>query len=851
MVKISSFTADGLKEGLVTDNKHPVFAWTVESDTNNVKITGINLRVGNWEKQLADGNMCVYGGPELKPFTTYTAILEIRISTGETCSKDLDFETGFMSSKWKAVFITDGSYTFTEKKVSPKIMVFRKTFRADKKIKKAMLYATAIGMYKVDINGKKAGDMFLTPGFTSYKSNLQYQAVDITDMISLENTVVSTVAGGWAVGSFVFSRVNRVTDDKQSFMCEIRLEYEDGDVKTISTDDSWEVSTDGPFKSADLYDGVVYDARVDVMSLGYEKASVHNPKVSPVISADCGCPVREHETFEPTSTTVIGDEIIYDFGQNFAGLIHMDITGKEGQTITVRHAEVLHPDGSLNTDFLRSAKASVVYTCREGEQSFYPEFTYMGFRYVSVKGIDKDNIRIRARALYSSVYDNGSFTCSNEMINRLQENIRWGAKSNFVDIPTDCPQRDERMGWTGDIALFARTASYNFDTGRFLRKWLRDMRSEQKSTGGIPNTIPSQGYGFPVTMPVIAVDFWGDASVLVPYAEYLARGDINILKENYDMMKKYVDACRFWASFLSFGKRRYLWNTLSSLHFGDWVAPDVPKMSQWQKRSKWTATASLANTSALLSEIAGILGKNKDFEFYREISEKTKDAYRTFLTDGNGRLNDEFQTAYVLPIYFGMFKGKEKQNASDNLAELVKKNNYKIGTGFPGTPYILFALADNGHEKEAFKMLTNTNCPSWLYEVKQGATTIWERWDGLDENGNCPIGDDGTDLMISYNHYASGAVGDFLYRRVAGIEPVTAGYKEFKIKPLVGGGLKSACGRVNSPYGEIVSSWKIDGNRFSIEVKVPVGSRCELIMPNGEFRNIENGSYSFECEYSE
>jgi alpha-L-rhamnosidase len=472
----------------------------------------------------------------------------------------------------------------------------------------------------------------------------------------------------------------------------------------------------------------------------------------------------------------------------------------------------------------------------------------MGFRYVSVRGISADRIKVTARALYSDVKDNGSFTCSNEMINRLQENIRWGAKSNFVDIPTDCPQRDERMGWTGDIALFANTAVYNYDCGRFLKKWLKDMRAEQKATGGIPNTIPSQGYGFPVTMPVMAVDFWGDASVLVPYAQYMADGDEKILIDNYEMMKKYVNACRFWAGFLSFGKRRHLWNTMSVLHFGDWVAPDVPKMSQWQKRSKWTATASLSNTSRLLSEIAGILGKSEDEALYKKVSENAADAYRKYLTDGNGRLKEEFQTAYVLPIYFGMFKGKEKANAADNLAELVRKNDYKIGTGFPGTPYILFALADNGHEDEAFKMLTNTQCPSWLYEVKMGATTIWERWDGLDENGNCPIGDDGTDVMISYNHYASGAVGDFLYRRVAGIEPLEAGYKRFAVKPLVGGGLTSACGRLNTPYGEIVSSWEILEDDFRLEVKVPVGSSCKVTLPDGAESELASGQYVLTCK---
>ena len=848
MLQIRRFTVESLENGCITDNIKPVFSWSFDSDQNGVSITGQKIIIGDYEKQITGEQFYTYDGPALLPMSEYRVKLIAEADNGDFAEKELSFSTGKLKEKWTGKFITDGDYVFKEKKVSPKVMVFKKEFGTDKKISKATVYATAIGIYRIDINGSTVGCDFLTPGFTSYKTNLQYQAYDVTDMLGENNTLVATVSGGWAVGSFVYSRVNRVTADKQSFLCEIHIEYEDGEKTVVGTDESWSVSMDGPVLSADLYDGEEFDARVDAKAMTFKKAAVFELSFNPEMVADYSFPVREHETFEPVSVNKIGDEIIYDFGQNFAGLVHLEVEGKEGQEILVRHAEILHPDGTLNTDFLRSAKARIRYICKDGYQEYCPTFTYMGFRYASVKGISEENIKVTARALYSDVKDNGSFTCSNEMINRLQENIRWGAKSNFVDIPTDCPQRDERMGWTGDIALFARTAAYNYDTSRFLKKWLKDMRAEQRTTGGIPNTIPSQGFGFPVTMPVIAVDFWGDASVLVPYAEYLARGDKSILLDNYNMMKKYVDACRFWAGFMGFGKRRYLWNTMSVLHFGDWVAPDAPKMSQWQKRAKWTATASLSNTSFLLSQIAEILGKNYDARFYRKVSKGAADAYRTYLTDGNGKLLEEFQTAYVLPIYFDMFEGKEKQNAADNLAKLVKRNDYRIGTGFPGTPYILFALADNGHEDEAFRMLTNTMCPSWLYEVKMGATTIWERWDGLDESGNCPIGDDGTDVMISYNHYASGAVGDFLYRRVAGIEPIEAGYKKFVIKPLIGGGITSAKGRLETPFGEIVSSWKVSEEVFSIDVQVPVGSSCKLVLPDGSEKELVSGSYEFECK---
>ena len=540
--------------------------------------------------------------------------------------------------------------------------------------------------------------------------------------------------------------------------------------------------------------------------------------------------------------------LVYDFGQNFAGVVRLKLRGRKGQKIVVRHAEILNPDGTLNTAFLRSAKARIAYTCTDGEQTYSPRFTYMGFRYVGVEGIEAENIDMTAVALYSDLADNGGFSCSNEMLNQLQSNIRWGAKSNFVDIPTDCPQRDERMGWTGDIAVFSPTACYNFDMSRFLEKWMLDVQAEQLRGGGIPNTVPAQGYGFPATMPAMAVDWWGDACVLVPWAEYMARGDLSILKKFYPVMKKYVKACKFWAGLLSFGKKKYIWSTPSVLHFGDWVAPDVPKMQQWQARSKWTATASLCHTSAVTAQVAELLGEQEDAAYYRDLSAKVADAYCSVFTDGQGRLLNEFQTAYVLPLQFGMFPPEARAKAADNLARLVEKNDFCIGTGFPGTPYILFALADNGHADTAWKMLLNTKCPSWLYEVKAGATTIWERWDGLDENGQCPIGDDGTDTMISYNHYASGAVGDFLYRRVAGIEPLEAGYKRFAVKPLVGGGLTWASAWVETPYGRAAVDWKAENGALTVTVAVPVGASCELTLPDGCHTIYGSGTYTCSCK---
>ncbi len=360
--------------------------------------------------------------------------------------------------------------------------------------------------------------------------------------------------------------------------------------------------------------------------------------------------------FKPISVKkAASGELIYDFGQNLAGVVRFKVNGKSGQKIVVRHAEVLTETGELNTVFLRSAKCRLEYICRDGVQQYMPRMTYMGYRYVGVSGVEEKDLEIESVALYSELGENGTFECSNQLINKLQSNICWSGKSNFVDIPTDCPQRDERMGWTGDIAIFAQTACYNFDMARFLNKWLRDVRSEQTRHGGIPNTVPVQGYGFPATMPKKAIAFWGDACVFVPWAMYLAYGDIGVLKANYQTMKKYVKACKFWAN-IGIGKHRYIWSDIPSMQFGDWVAPDVPQMGQWQARCKWTGTASLAATSGLLSKIAAVLGNEKDAKYYAKINSKVCDAYVSILTDRNSKLKNEFQTAYVLPLYFRRLK---------------------------------------------------------------------------------------------------------------------------------------------------------------------------------------------------
>ena len=849
MLKISRLTVEHLSQGCVTDEEQPRVSFQIESDRQNVSLKKAKIWVGDWSTETESQILVPYTGKKLNPFTEYPVVVKVMDDKGEAAEAVTSFETGRMGTAWKAQWITDGEYHFTEKKISPKTMTFRKKIHCEKKIAKARLYATALGIYEMILNGEKVGDIYFAPGFTSYKHQLQYQTYDVTEQLKssegTENELIAVVGGGWAVGSFTYKRVNRNYADRQALLCELRITYEDGSEEIIGTDESWDVTLDGAVRETEFYNGEIYDATVDMDKIAWHKASREQVKLQPEILAQYGAPVKAHEVFHPVSVTKAPSGVlIYDFGQNFAGVISAKIKGTKGQKITFRHAEILM-DGELFTKPLRSAKQEAVYICRDGEQTWSPRMTYMGFRYVSMEGAAEEDVELSAIALYSDVEDNGEFSCSNELVNKLQSSIRWGAKSNFVDIPTDCPQRDERMGWTGDIALFSPTAAYNFDMSRFLEKWFKDVRSEQNKGGGIPVTVPLVVVpGQWEIMIPMAVDHWGDVCILAPWAEYKMRGDLGLLKTMYPTMKRYMKACKFWASLGSVGKHKYIWKLLH--HYGDWCAPGIGLWA-WMGRGKWTATACMSHSSKILSQIAELLGEKEDAVYYRNLSEKTAEAYRDLLMEKDCTVKKEFQTAYVLPLYYGMLSEEDKKKTAAHLARIVRENDYHIATGFPGTPYILFALADNGYEEDAFKMLMTDTCPSWLYEMKVGGTTIWERWDALREDGTCNTGDDdGTGGMVSFNHFSYGAVGDFLYRRIAGIETLSGGGKEVRIAPMVGGGLTQARGVVNTAYGKVTSEWWINDGKFTLHVDIPCSTTAIVKLPGGEEKKLGSGSYTLE-----
>lgn len=845
MLSIHDLTVEGTLRPVVTDNPAPVFGYYCESDKPNNKVVYASLDLDNGSHQeMTEKSDFVYSGKALEPFTTYKATLTVKDAQGETATATVSFETGRLATPWVGKPITDTTYSFTEKKVSPQVMTFHKSLDFAKKIVSAKLYATALGTYRINLNGKKVGPCYLAPGFTSYRYHLMYQTYDVKDLLQAHNDLVIHVAGGWAVGSFVFTRVNRQYAKRQCLLMELRVQYEDGSQEVIPSDTSFDVTTKGPYQMADIYDGETIDLTQDILALPYHKSGLEKVSIHPEIVADYSCPIVRNREMIPVILRKEAGKTLYDFKQNFSGIVSLKIHhAKKGQTIVVHHAEVLTKEGELNLSLLRSAKATLTIHCKDGDQEYAPEFTYMGFRYISVEGIAPEDVEVIGYHLTSDLPETGSFHCSNEMLNQLDHNIRWSARSNFMDIPTDCPQRDERMGWTGDVSIFGPTACYDFQMKRFLIKWLKDVRSEQLPTGGVPNTVPCHGYKFPATMPKMAVDFWGDAIVTVPYCLYLSYADKGMLERMYPAMMKYVNACKFWARIWGVGEYRYIWHTPSMLHFGDWVAPDIDKMSAWQKRSMYTATASLRRTTMLLSKIASYLGKNEDADRLIKYSDKVAKAYSDiFLDKETGKLKkQEFQTGYVLPIHFEMLTPEMRTKAIDNLVSLIEKNNYKIGTGFPGTPYILYALADNGHSDVAYKMLLNTEAPSWLYNVKVGGTTIWEKFDGQLADGTARPSTDGTGNMISFNHYALGSVGNFLYTRLAGVRILEPGYRRFLVKPVLGGGITSCETTTLTPNGPIHVAWKVEGKTFTLTVHVPMGTESVIGLPNGKEKVYPSG----------
>jgi alpha-L-rhamnosidase len=847
--------------GLLVENRHnpsgidipyPRFSWRLESDQRNEMQTAYEIRVGYqasnaeiWNSGKKSGSQSVYipySGGALQSASQY--YWQVRVwdnkGNGSRWSEKAFWQTGLLNtSDWKAKWIESSSVADT---VNGPALLFRKQFNVKKKIVSATAFITAHGMYEAFINGQKIGDAFLTPGWTSYQKRLQYQVYDLTEKLKNGDNVFGVnVGSGWYRTPLAWNNNRNLYGRKIGVLVQVNIIYTDGTREQVISDNSWKTSDSGPIRASEIYNGETYDARLEKPGWnapGYNDQDwqkvVENDYPKTNLLATYNEPVRMHESFKALRifTTPRGERVI-DFGQNLVGWETILVKGKLGDTITIDHAEVLDKEGNFYTDNLRAAKSRNIYVLNgNNTESLSPHFTFHGFRFIRVNGLKGEisAANISAITLYSDMTPTGQFSCSNPMLNQLQHNIQWGQKGNFLDVPTDCPQRDERLGWTGDAQAFSRTASYNMDVHNFFSKWLMDLAADQSEDGRVPFVIPN----------VLAANAggsagWADASTIIPWNMWLAYGDPKILEDQYSSMKAWVD-------FMQKHSKNYLWNT--GFHFGDWLfyRPNDDNDGRAAVTDKYLiAQCFFAHSTQLILNTAKVLNKTNDAQLYTELLKQIKDAFVKEYVTPSGRLVSSTQTAYTLALQFDMLPEPLREQAARRLVTNVGDYDNHLTTGFLGTPYLCHVLSRFGYDTVAYKLLLQESYPSWLYPVKMGATTIWERWDGQKPDSSFQ-----TPGMNSFNHYAYGAIGDWMYRYIAGLDTYAegAGYKRIRIQPHPGGGLSYANADLQTGYGEISSHWKISEGNFILDITIPVNTTASVFIPAANAESILENSKS-------
>ena len=726
---------------------------------------------------------------------------------------------------------------------------FRKEFKATKPVKSAMLYATSAGVYSPKLNGKKITDAVLMPGLTSYRTRLLYQEYDITALIERNNVLSIGVAPGWGVGHYGYAGENRVFYNNVALNAKIVITYTDESEEIILTDESFETYTTN-VTSSDIYHGETVDLTAEIKPLGN---AVSDTVGSALVKQD-GEWIKEIDRINAVEIikTPKGEYVV-DFGQNLTGYVEVTAKGKRGDRIVLHHGEVLDKDGNYYQANLRKARNENIFVLSGECDVFKPTYSFQGFRYVHLVEcpeylLDKKNFK--AISVHSDMKRTGRFACGNEKINQLYHNIIWGQKSNFLDIPTDCPQRDERLGWTGDAQVFCRTASINYDTEKFFTKWLADVAIEQRADGAVAGVVPHPFKGSAVTRISAA---WGDVACVIPWELYLAYGNKELLKKHFPMMKKWVEYLH------SAGSEEYLW--LGGMHYGDWLAMDAGADSYVGATSNdLIGSAFFAYSTSLLIKAGEVLGE--DMTEYRELYKNVRAAFREYFME-NGMPKAEFplteitrpnhavvdsvregmtQTALVLILHFGLCDECERAALENKLASMIEENGNRMTTGFVGTPYILHVLTKAGKTDLAYKLLFQEKNPSWLYSVTHGATTMWEHWNSLKEDGSFWSTD-----MNSFNHYAYGTVYDWIFSTVIGISPVDSApaYREVNVAPHPCRELGFAKASIDSRSGKITSHWYYKGDTVYYEIEIPEGVTAHITLPGGYTETVGAGNYFF------
>ena len=751
------------------------------------------------------------------------------------------FEMGLNDGSWEAKWI-DPELPHEEKTRQP-ASVLRKTFFTDT-TENARLYITCHGMYKARINGKPAHSFVYAPGTDDYRKRLQYQVFDVTELLrSGENEIAVTLGDGWYRGNNGVDGLYNYYGSDLALLCQLEA---DGNV-ILCSDGSWEASQSGPIRLNDMEKGEEYDARMEAIT-DWHGVTVKDYGFD-VLCCSESVPILEQERFPGKLLKTPNGETVVDFGQNLAGYTELRVNAKAGQKITLWHGETLDENGNFTQSNFDPGDRNknggipqrIDYICKDGLNVYKPSFTIFGFRYAKIEtDADLSDARFTAIAVYSEMKQTGFFTCGNTDVNRLFLNSLWSMRSNFCDIPTDCPTR-ERAGWTGDAGVFTPIGVYLADCYPILRKWLAECRLAQGEDGLVANIAPVNNSGSYISNMLQGSSGWGDACILVPWALYEAYGDKTILAENYEMMVRWLAfvekrAKKTRIQNLRNPYKKYLVD--EGFHFGEWLEPDVSSMDTMKKNmmlgAPEVATAYYYKSAGLVARIADILGKTEDSRRYKDIAEGARNAYRYTCTK-NGVITSKRQAEFVRPIAFGLLEEAESQAAADRLAELVARNGYHLNTGFLSTPFLCRVLSDYGHTDTAYRLLLQDTTPSWLYPVKHGATTMWESWDGVREDGT---------VHDSLNHYSYGAISGWLMGDVCGIR-LSEG--KLTIAPKPSKELGYAQARWDSPLGTIESKWHYEQDRVVFEVAIPTNVTADIRLPDGSAFHVQSGSHIFAC----
>ena len=729
---------------------------------------------------------------------------------------------------------------------------FYKMLSFERKVRWAKLCVSAVGVYEAYINGQRVDNTHMKPGYTSYENRIQYQTFSVEESLTAQTELCVEVAPGWAVGRAIYlkAKTEQLFSDHTAVIAALVGEYEDGEGFAFFTDESWRArSCEVVF--SDIYDGETADYTAPVVEYG-------NASVSPEhirLVEQVGDGVVDNERLAPVSRFVTPKgETVIDFGQNMTGVVELVIAGKPGDRISYTCAEVLDKDGNFYNENYRTAKNRVTYILDGTERTLRPKFSFQGFRYIRLEEFPEDFFEsvksITAVVWHTKLRRTGRFRCGNPKIDQLYHNIIWGQKSNYLDIPTDCPQRDERLGWTGDAQVFCRTAAYNFDVRNFFRKWLGDLRLEQLDTGAVLGFCPHL-----VDRSVFQARTscgWGDCIAIIPWELYHVYGDESFLAENFEAMARWVEYIR------ATGGNEYLW--LTGLHYGDWLAMDKGMEDSYvgATANDLVATAFYAYSVSLLVKAGRVLGK--DMAEYEQLLSNIKKEFRAYFMPG-GQLQEEYpltelpqpsgkvidtvrrgrtQTALTLILHFALCEEGDRPRLAKMLDEMIEENGGKMTTGFLGTPYLLQVLTENGYPGRAYDLFFQEENPSWLYSVNHGATTMWEHWNSLKEDGSF-----WSTSMNSFNHYAYGAVGAWMYETVAGIQPADAGFRKLLLAPIPDKRLGFVECSLETVCGTVESGWNYEEDSIRFRFTVPQGMEAEICLPDGQGGHVAGGCYEY------